>query len=160
MADDPLLRQKLCRIAELHGGIAKRLKTVSRPAARTAPVSEQEKDYELELIGDRGGRLTLAFRGTSDIDAVRVAHALQEACSEFYSNFKLSQATRRVAVSSPRRPDGRRSLHLMGERALKELLDLEDFLTGSGLPVAESRTLLQHQQQLRWRLRLLGSSEL
>jgi hypothetical protein len=156
---DPALRQKLLAIAELHGSIARGLRPAPSAAAATDLANQPDRDYELELIGGREESLALLLRAASDIEAVRIAFALQEACSDFYSDFELSQATRRVAAFGSNSARRHRLLHLLGERALKQLLELENLLVGSGSPFTASRTLRQHQQQLCWKLRLLGASD-
>lgn len=144
LAVEPLLRQKLARIAELHRRISEQLDAIEtsrdqRPAprARRLVSSDRTGRYELRFLNGREPLFAHEIRAESDIVALRIAFALQDACSDIYQNFELWQGPRRIAKSSDARGVRRPSQPPIITPAMQEvILETMEALLNSSAVIA------------------------
>jgi hypothetical protein len=115
LAQGPSLRQTLSRIAELHRRIAEQLEALEsseerRMPSRTLRVGHADRTgrYELRILDGRQPMFSHEIRADSDIAALQIAFAVQDACSDLYQEFELWQGPRRIARTSDARGVKRR----------------------------------------------------
>jgi hypothetical protein len=141
---EPVLRQKLARIAELHRRIAEQLDALELnrdqqppPRARRLSPGDRTGRYELRFLNGREPIFSHEIHAESDIVALRIAFALQDACADLYRNFELWQGLRRIAKSSDARGVRRPAQPPVITPAMQEvILETMEALLNSGAVIA------------------------
>jgi hypothetical protein len=147
---DPSLKQKLGKIATRHDRIALQLQAAEAAAPVQGNGERTVESYRLYFIEAGHFAATHDFEAETDVAALAVAYALQEACSDFYNHFELWQGSRVIARSADRR--GPKRLPHLAEitaQMQERVLQTEEILLQSREAIAGSRKLLASTAELR-----------
>jgi hypothetical protein len=151
LTDEPSLKQKLNRIAALHERVAIELGVVE--GIRRSQQTGEREPYRLYFHHGKDRIAIHAFEAETDIAALALAYALQEACSDLCDRFELWRGLRIIARSADRR--GTKRLPHLEEIAAQmqaTVLEQQRQLLRSRQVISKSRKLLVAMEQLRSKL--------
>jgi hypothetical protein len=155
LSRDTSLKQKLSKIADRHRRIALQLEDTQGSGPITENGWRPEPEHTLEsyrLYFVEAGHFAAVhdFEAETDVAALAVAYAIQEACSDLYEHFELWQGSRIIARSADRRGP-KRLPHLDDITAQMQdrVLQTEQALLESRQAIAASRRLLTATMRLR-----------
>jgi hypothetical protein len=155
LSRDSSLRHKLSKIAARHQRIALQLdngeaaKPVQDDGWRQGDERVMES-YRLYFVESGHFAAAHDFEAETDVTALAVAYALQEACSDFYEHFELWQGSRIIARSADRRgPKRLPHLDEITAQMQERVLQTEETLLESRQAIAASRKLLMSAARLR-----------
>ena len=103
-------------------------------------------DYRMYLLAADRIRAREDFEADNDIDAIRIARVLCDACSDSCDAFELWQANRQVDTTQGFQPV---SLAKLTRAHQQVVIETEETILQSNRTIAQSKPLIEHIDRLK-----------